>query len=102
MKHDLITQILNLLTEQYANRRWQLDPDPIAVLVRTILSQNTSDRNSHRAFASLIDSFGNWKKVRNASVNQIAATIRLGGLAEVKARYIKQALEKIKDRRGKL
>jgi endonuclease-3 len=102
MKQNPIKQILSLLTDEYGNREWKLDPDPIAVLIQTILSQNTSDLNSHRAFASLITSFGSWEKILTAGIEQIADSIRFGGLAEVKARYIKQALMEIKHRRGKL
>ncbi len=102
MKQHLIRQILNLLTEGYGNREWHLDHDSIAVLVQTILSQNTSDQNSRRAFAALVASFGSWEKILIASIGQIADSIRLGGLAEVKARYIKQALVEIKRRRGQL
>lgn len=102
MKKDRIKKILTLMKKEYGNREWQHDDDPISVLVQTILSQNTSDRNSHRAFASLITSFKNWERVAEASITQVADTIRPGGLAEVKARYIKQALQEIKRRRGEL
>lgn len=102
MKKTRIKQILNLLTTEYGYREWRPNHDPISVLVQTILSQNTSDRNSHRAFASLTASFGSWDNVASASLSQIVDSIRAGGLAEIKAKYIKQALEEIKRRRGKL
>jgi endonuclease-3 len=102
MNKKHVKQILNLLTAEYGNRQWQLDPDPIAVLVQTILSQNTSDRNSHRAFESLRYSFRKWQDITDAGIDNIAASIRAGGLGEIKARYIKQALENIKRRQGKL
>lgn len=100
MKNARVEQVLNLLTTAYGYREWQLNHDPIAILVQTILSQNTSDRNSHRAFASITTSFSNWEKVTDASISQIADTIRAGGLGEIKARYIKQALEAIRLKRG--
>lgn len=102
MKQDRIKNILTLLKKEYGNREWQPDDDPISVLVQTILSQNTSDRNSHRAFASIRTSFKDWERIANTSTTKIADTIRLGGLAEVKARYIKNTLQEIKRRRGKL
>ena len=101
MIKEQIKQIVNLLTKEYGSREWQHAEEPIAVLVQTILSQNTSDRNSHRAFASLMATFGKWEEVANATTTQIADAIRFGGLAEVKARYIKQTLQEIKHRRGK-
>jgi endonuclease III len=102
MGQDIIKQILNLLIREYGKRPWLLDPDPIAVLVQTILSQNTSDRNSHRAFASLMSSFTNWQDIANANRDDIANAIQSGGLAKVKTNYIKQALNKIKLSQGKL
>lgn len=102
MKQNRVKQILSLLTGEYGNRRWQLDHDPIAVLIQTILSQNTSDLNSHRAFASLVTSFDNWEKMLNASIDQISHSIRFGGLAEIKGNYIKRTLMEIKRRRGEL
>lgn len=102
IKKTRIKQILNLLTTEYGHREWRPNHDPISVLVQTILSQNTSDRNSHRAFTSLTASLGSWDNIASASLSQIADTIRAGGLAEIKAKYIKQALEEIKCRRGKL
>jgi len=92
-------QIINLLAEEYGNREWRRRQSPLSVLVQTILSQNTSDSNSNRAFESLLASFGSWGEVADASVGGIADCIRAGGLGEIKARYIKQVLEEIRRRR---
>jgi endonuclease-3 len=72
------------------------------VLVQTILSQNTSDTNSGRAFRSLQASFPRWEDVVSADVNEIADVIRSGGLGEIKAGRIKQALGEIQQQRGRL
>jgi len=64
--------------------------------VRTILSQNTSDRNSHRAFERLKARFTDWTAVLSAPTRQIEATIRVGGLAKTKARRIKAILSQIR------
>ncbi len=72
------------------------------VLIQTILSQNTSDANSGRAFRSLKASFPRWEDVASADVNEIADVIRSGGLAEIKAGRIKQALTEIQQQRGRL
>jgi len=97
-----IEPILRLLIGQYGNRRWQQRRSPLSVLVQTILSQNTSDVNSRRAFQSLSDSFGDWEKVAAADIAEIAASIKMGGLGEIKAKHIKSALGEIKRKRGKL
>ena len=76
--------------------------DPLDVLIATVLSQNTSDVNSHRAFAQLKAKFPSWAEALAARPSQLASAIRRGGLAEVKARRIKQILREIEDDRGKL
>jgi endonuclease-3 len=76
--------------------------DPIDELVGTILSQNTSDRNAARAFAALKTRYPSWEEVLRASPDDLAATIRSGGLATVKAARIQQALTAIREARGAL
>ncbi len=93
-------QILKLLSKEYGEKRWRRRQSPIEVLVQTILSQNTSDRNSGRAFEQLLASFGSWEDMADASVGEISHSIKAGGLGEVKARYIKQSLEEIRGRQG--
>jgi endonuclease-3 len=97
-----VTRVIDLLTSEYGNRDWQPDHQPLATLVRTILSQNTSDTNSTRAFRSLMAAFPRWEDVAAAEVDEIARAIESGGLAQVKARYIKKALGEIKRQRGNL
>src|SRR4030066_984003 len=95
-----IERILKLLSAEYGEKRWRAGRSPVAVLVQTILSQNTSDRNSGRAFEQLLASFAGWEKIANAGVGRICEAIKAGGLGTVKDRYIKQALEEIRKRRG--
>lgn len=95
-----IEEILHRLQREYGIRHWQPDRAPVSVLVATILSQNTSDVNSRRAFRSLVDNFIDWEAVATASVDEIAQSIRSGGLAEIKAGRIKLALQEIWKRRG--
>jgi len=93
-------QVLRLLRKEYGPRRWQPGQDPVSSLIATVLSQNTSDINSHRAFAALVSRFGSWEAVAAADVNQLARTIRAGGLAEIKARRINLILREIEEERG--
>lgn len=102
MNDGLIKQILQLLIKEYGNREWHADGNPVAMLVQTILSQNTSDNNSHSAFASLISTFGAWQSIADASTYEIADSIKAGGLGQVKARYIKQVLADIRRERGQI
>lgn len=70
--------------------------DPVDLLVATILSQNTTDKNSLKAFGNLKSSYRDYESLLSAPEAQIEEKIRVGGLAEMKANRIKQALEKIK------
>jgi len=68
----------------------------------TLLSQHTSDINSGRAFAQLKQRLPTWEQVATAPVSDVADAIRPGGIAEVKARRIKQVLEEVSEREGRL
>ena len=74
--------------------------NPLDELINTILSQSTTNINSHRAFASLKQRFPDWESARRARPASIAAAIKSGGLANVKSVVIKNILETIKHRRG--
>jgi endonuclease III len=71
-------------------------------LVATILSQNTSDKNSDAAFTQLRRRFPDWDAVRRAPAARIATAIRHAGLAQQKAPRIKAILEQIHAEQGKL
>lgn len=71
-------------------------------LVGTILSQNTTDINSSRAFAALKAAFPTWEKVLAAPAAHLARAIRSGGLAQQKAARIKKILAELKRSRGSL
>jgi endonuclease III len=97
-----IKEIIKLLEHEYGSCQWQSDRDPIDVLIGTILSQNTSDANSERAFASLKASFDSWEAVASAPAEHIARVIKSGGLHQIKAARIKQVLEQIKKEQGRI
>ncbi|MFC2065749.1 endonuclease III domain-containing protein [Chloroflexota bacterium] len=99
---ERIGQILCLLEGEYGTPKWQPSYAPISVLVQTILSQNTSDTNSGSAFKTLKSSFDNWESVADADADTIAHYIRHGGLGQIKAQRIKQALQGIVRERGQL
>ncbi len=95
-----VEQIIKLLSAEYGKRKWRRRQSPIDVLVQTILSQNTSDRNSGQAFEQLLASFSSWGDMADVRVGEISHSIKAGGLGVVKARYIKQALQEIRRRQG--
>lgn len=102
MSQISIERINFLLAGEYGERKQQSYRSPLSVLIQTILSQNTSDANSNRAFESLSASFDSWEAVAEASISEIAASIKSGGLGVIKAKRIKEALGEIERKRGKL
>jgi endonuclease-3 len=95
MRKPGMGQVLALLTAAYGDRTWEKRLEPVDELVQTILSQNTSDINSRRAFRSLKEWFPSWSSAAGAAKQDMADAIRAGGLADVKADYIKNALQAI-------
>jgi endonuclease-3 len=89
-----------LLSQEYGQRVWRPHHDPVSELVLTILSQHTADTNSKRAFETLRAGFPSWQEVRDAPQDQIANAIRSAGLANIKARRIKETLEAVSREAG--
>lgn len=95
-----VHEIITLLAGAYGPPKERPLLDPLSELVYTVLSQNTSDRNSRRAFASLIATFGDWQAVADSDPDRIADAIKSGGLSRVKAVRIKEILHRIKAEHG--
>jgi endonuclease III len=85
--------ILRILHQELALPRWvKSRRDPFETLVITILSQNTADRNTARAFEALSKRFEiTPEALAKAEVSQIEDAIRVSGLYKSKATTIKQA-----------
>jgi len=62
------------------------------MLMATVLSQNTNDKNSHRAYTRLTEKYPEWRAVAEAPARGIRAAIRTGGMADQKSRRIKEIL----------
>jgi len=65
-----------------------------------VLSQNTSDVNRDRAFRAMRRRYPTWKALAAAHERDLAATIRAGGLANIKAPRILRILAEIREREG--
>lgn len=94
--------IYDRLVQAYGEPTWREHRDPVSELVLTFLSQNTSDTNSHRAFEQLRDRFPSWEGVMQAPTDDVADAIRSGGLADIKAPRIQEALSRIQEEQGEL
>ncbi len=98
-----IKDILRLVLKAYGkDLRPFKSTRPIDELIRTILSQNTSDTNSLKAFAVLKKSFNSWEGLLGTDTSKLARLIEHAGLANIKAKRIKEVLLEIKRREGRL
>ncbi len=95
-------EIVTALSALYGRPVWRPHGDAMTELVLTILSQNTSDANSGRAFMRLISRFPTWEALMAADPVEIEREIQVGGLAATKAPRIKAILEEVWRRRGSL
>lgn len=95
-------EVLARLRAYYGTPEPRRTDGALAELVQTILSQNTSDVNTERAFASLWARFGDWQAILEAPTSAVADAIRSGGLAEIKAPRIQGVLAAIQRDRGEL
>lgn len=100
---DKINQIIELLRDEFPG----LDPkpskaDPLDILIATMLSQNTTDKTSYRAFMNLKNNFKDWDEVMSAPIGKIKDAIRVCGLTNQKALSIKKMLKEMKKKYGKL
>jgi endonuclease-3 len=75
-------------------------PRPLDMLIATILSQNTNDKNSHRAYTRLRKKYRCWEDVAKAPLRSIINAIRAGGMANQKSPRIKETLLQVKKRFG--
>ncbi len=92
--------IMEALEALYGEAHWSPRFDPMEELVSCILSQHTSDVNSLRAFANLQRRYPTWQAVVQAPTEELADTIRSGGLADTKAARIQNVLRQIHQSQG--
>jgi endonuclease III len=90
-----VLAIRDRLREMYGRPVNQPHGHPIAELVRTILSQNTNDRNRDVAYERMRERFPTWEEVRGAPVAELEEALRPGGLAQTKAPRIQHVLEQL-------
>ncbi len=90
--------VLGRLGERYDHPMWAGPRlDAVSELVLTILSQNTTDTNSFRAFTALRDRYASWDEVHAAPTDELEEVIRPGGLAPTKSKRIQHVLAEVKE-----
>lgn len=94
-------KIYELLLEEYGEPEWQPTRSGFEQLIQTILSANTNDRNSAKAFETLKQRFdSDWDAVRIAPIEEIKDAIRVAGMYNQKAPHIVGTLEILHREKG--
>jgi endonuclease-3 len=92
------TELVAVLDEEYGRVEPRPHGDATSELVLTLLSQNTSDHNSGRAFHRLLERFDSWDAVIEAPTSEVEEAIRPGGLAPTKAPRMQALLAEVRER----
>lgn len=95
-----ILRVFDVLRGYYGPRERSGPRDAVDELVLTILSQNTSDRNSGRAFRQLKARYPTHEAVLAAPTAELYEVIKGAGLGNIKAPRIQAVLQEVLDRRG--
>lgn len=83
-----MAEILNRLGAEF--KPWRSKRKPFSVLMWTVLSQNTNDRNTKMALDRLIADFKTPKQIAEANVKTIKKLIKPAGLHQAKSRHLKE------------
>ena len=97
-----VIAIITSLERVYGPRAFVSRGRAVDVLVETVLSQNTSDVNSHRAFESLLARFGTLEAVAEARVEDVERAIANAGLSRIKSVRIMEILAHLMRENGSL
>lgn len=90
--------IIERLSSVYGMPENQPSDDPLAELILTVLSQNTADTNSGRAFTRMLRKYPSWDAIADAPPDELIATIQSGGLANQKGPRIQKILRAVAER----
>ena len=100
-RRRLADVVLERLGHRYEHPTWAGPRvDTVDELILTILSQNTADVNSFRAFTALRAAYASWDEVLAAPTDELTDVIRPGGLAPTKSRRIQHVLAEVHDATG--
>jgi endonuclease-3 len=96
-----VAHVTAVLLKSYGPRqRERHRENPLDSVILTILAQDSTAGNCDRAYANLRQRFKTWEEVRRASLPELIAAIRPGGLANIKAVRIKAVLEEVWKEQG--
>jgi endonuclease-3 len=94
-------QVTLRLTKQYGEVAFS-SKDPMSMLVDIILSHRTRDEQTAAAYANLLQRFGSWEAVRDASTETVQEVITNVNWPEVKAPRLQAIMRQVTEERGSL
>jgi len=97
MTEKRAANVLRILRRNFAVPKWaEAKRNPFETLIVTIISQNTADRNTARAFENLSKRFEiTPEALAKAEISQIEESLKVAGLYKNKAKTIKQVSKTI-------
>ena len=101
----VVVEMMGKLDRLFGGEAWEkqrIPRDPLDDLMRTILSQNTTDGNRDRAYDRLKARFNSWEAVMAAPEAVVKDAIRIAGLANQKGPAMQTFLRWLKQTRGTL
>lgn len=103
MQKEKISKINKILIKQYGvPHQENPNPDPVDILIATILSQNTNDRNSYKSFLNLKKKYPHWKDAARADMSALEEPIKSAGFSHPKAGTIKNILNYLLESYGRV
>lgn len=102
MKRKILAINKKLIQRFGLPERRKKNQDPVDMLIATILSQNTNDKNSYKAFRNLKEKFNSWEKTAEQPRIKIEKQIKIAGLGKQKSTAIKNFLSSIKKEKGQV
>jgi len=97
-----VGRIVRILEGAYGPPQPTAPADPLDVLIQTVLSQATNDRNRDRAYTNLRARFPRWEQVCEARRGSIRQAIHVAGLADQKSKRIQDIVRYVRKRFGSL
>jgi endonuclease-3 len=101
-RSNILFTVSEALERRYGVPETGPPDNPLDVLIRTILSQNTNDRNRDLAYEELRRRFPRWEDIAEADQEEIAEAIKVGGLGRQKSARIKDVLQWAQGRWGSM
>lgn len=99
----VLAQVADRLDAQYgAHERFNAQADPLAVLIETMLSQNTTAANMRRAFEAMRAVYPSWHDVMTARPSDLETVLHPAGLARIRSGRIQRLLRALLRDHGQL